>query len=337
LKYWLKKNIIPLTHKILDITGNAYFTGGTQIQHKLQDTRIVNIYDNMTPITAKLNEAYLMPVNSGSTVYNCVLDFYSIIPEIGADKTKTGLVVPPKPFNGKALNLPDYFTIKIRTYKTYKEWAPFTSYGFGDRVSYYGKLYESVYQTIVFNTVTRNYQLVESSNKVNSPRKYENVTTWVSNQSYLETSLVEYNRDIYVLLSPTQSTTTPYSDFTNNLSSSTYIWKKVTEWKEIDWDPVQTISEFRQGSDLLPFNFTLDSNIDPFVTVEVISDNGYGCIYNDKKNYEIRGLKDLVEPYKPIETIGPFNPIIINTTAPRLPRRQFLIEDIFMQFTEILP
>ena len=329
LKYWLKKNIIPLTHKILDITGNAYFTGGTQIQHKLQDTRIVNIYDNMTPITSKLDEAYLMPVNSGSTVYNCVLDFYSIIPEVGADKTKNGLVIPPKPFNGKILNLPDYFTIKIRTYKTYKEWAPFVSYDFGDRVTYYGKLYESIYQTVEFNNLTRVYELVQSTNKVNSPRKYENVTSWVSNQSYLETSLVEYNRDIYVLLSPTQSNTTPYSDFTNNLSSGTYIWKNVTEWKEIDWDPVQTISEFRQGNDLLPFNFTLDSNIDPFVTVEVISDNGYGCIYNDKKNYEIRGLKDLVEPYKPIETIGPFEPIIINTNTPTLPRRSF--SSIFLQ------
>lgn len=28
LKYWLKKNIIPLTHKILDITGNAYVETG---------------------------------------------------------------------------------------------------------------------------------------------------------------------------------------------------------------------------------------------------------------------------------------------------------------------
>jgi hypothetical protein len=317
LKYWLKKNIIPLTHKILDITGNAYFTGGTQIQHKLQDTRIVNIYDNMTPITAKLNESYLMPVNSGSTVYNCVLDFYSIIPDVGADKTITGLVVPPKPFNGKILNLPDYFTLKIRSYKTYKEWTPFTSYGFGDRVSYFGKLYESVYQTVVFNTVTRTYQLIQNANKLNSPLKYETVKSWISNQSYLETSLVEYNRDIYVLLSTTQSTTTPYSDFTTNLSSLTYIWKKVTEWKEIDWSPVQTISEFRQGNDLLPFNFTIDSNIDTYLTVEVISDNGYGCIYNDKKNYEIRGNKDLIENNQIKDTIGPFVPIteILSTTT----------------------
>jgi hypothetical protein len=64
---------------------------------------------------------------------------------------------------------------------------------------------------------------------------------------------------------------------------------------------------------LLPFNFTVDSNIDPFITVEVTSDNGYGSVYCDKKNYEIRGLKDLQEPYQDIEPIGPFQPIIYLT------------------------
>jgi hypothetical protein len=249
----------------------------------------------MTPITFKLNEAYLMPVNSGSTVYNCVLDFYTIIPNDGTDKNKTGLVVPPTPFNGKSLDLPDCFTVKIRTYKTYKEWAPFGNYMIGDRVIYYGKLYESVID----------------NNKVNSPKEYELVTPWVSGYTYDLTSIVNYNRDIYVFTkSATASTITPYADNFN--------WDKITKWKEIDWSPVQTISEFRSGDNLLPFNFTLDSNIDPFVTVEVISDNGYGCIYNDKKNYEIRGLKDLTLPYQDIEPVGPFEAIILNTVTPKV-------------------
>ena len=60
---------------------------------------------------------------------------------------------------------------------------------------------------------------------------------------------------------------------------------------------------------ILPFNFTIDSNIDPFIVIEVTSDNGYGLTYRDRKNYEIRGLKDLTEPNSYIDLIGPFTPI----------------------------
>ena len=60
---------------------------------------------------------------------------------------------------------------------------------------------------------------------------------------------------------------------------------------------------------ILPFNFTIDANIDPFVVIEITSDNGYGLIYRDKKNYEIRSPKDLVEPTRYIDLIGPFEPI----------------------------
>lgn len=288
LKYWLKKNIIPLTHKILDITGRVYLSSGNQIQHKVNDVRHITINENMTPVSFKMNEVYLMPVNSGSTVYNCVLDFYSIIPGIGADKDPLGLVTPPMPYNGVSVVPPDYFNIRIRTYKTYKEWAPFKSYIIGDRVIYYGIIYESVID----------------NNKVNSPRKYELVESWESGNIYELTSLVEYNSDIYVYGSTgsTQSTINPYLDSN---------WKNVTEWRPISWDPVQTISEYRNGDNLLPFNFTVDSNLDPFVIIEVTSDNGYGSVYRDKKNYEVRGLKDLVEPYESIESIGPFVPIVL--------------------------
>lgn len=272
LKYWLQKNIIPLTHKILDITGRAYFVGGSQIQHRLHDVSILNTSQTMTPVSFKMNEAYLMPVNSGSTVYNCVLDFTSQTSSI----------------------LPDYFTIDIRTYKTYKEWAPFTTYNIGDKVIYYGKIYESPID----------------NNKVKNPRKYENSQEWSANIIYDVTNIVSYQRDFYVYsgigmtggtASPTYSTTPPLLDTVN--------WLKITEWKQIDFEPVQKLSEYRRIDSLLPFNFTIDSNIDPFIVIEVTSDNGYGLTYRDKKNYEVRGLLDLRDPVRFIDPIGPFQPI----------------------------
>lgn len=305
LKYWLKRNIIPLTHKILDITGRAYFKNQTEIIHTSYDIQMVNIRQNMTPISFKLNEAYLMPINSGSTVYNCVIDFYSIVDGVGADKNPTGLITPPKPFNGMSLELPDYFDITIRTYKTYKEWAPFTTYNTGDKITYYGKVYESQID----------------DNKIKNPRKYENLQSWESGASYSVTSTVEYNRDVFVYsglgtMSATASSIIPPVNDKDN-------WLKITEWKEINYEPVQTIKEFRKipksddtriysslnENPILPFNFTIDSNLDPFIVIEVTSDNGYGLIYRDKKNYEIRGLKDLTEPTSYIDLIGPFQPI----------------------------
>jgi len=315
LKHWLKKNIIPLTHKILDITGRSYFTGGNQITHRVHDLRIVDIKENMTPITFKLNEAYLMPVNSGSTIYNCVLDFYTIMDGIGADKNPTGLIEPPKPyFEFKDhLRLPEYFTIKIRTYKTYKEWAPFTNYSKGDKVTYYGKLYISNID----------------NNKVKSPRKYDDVAEWSANDTYSVTSIVKYNRETFVYsgLGATYSAIPPVLD-----QGDDHNWLNITEWIEIDLEPVQTIDEYRRippppkvgatqsiivpGDNsphkipvIAPFNFAIDSNIDPFITIEITSENGYGSVYRDKKNYEIRGLKDLQQPPGELDAIGPFQPI----------------------------
>ena len=315
LKFWLKKNIIPLTHKILDITGRSYFTGGTQITHRVHDMRIIDIKENMTPISFKLNEVYLMPVNSGSTVYNCVLDFYAIIDGIGADKNPTGRVNPPRPYNEtkNSLKLPEYFTIKIRTYKTYKEWAPFATYLKGDKITYYGKVYESAID----------------GNKIKNPRKYDDVTEWNPNTYYDVTTIVRYNQETFVNsgLGATYSSIPPALDQGDNKN-----WLNITEWMEIDYEPVQTIDEYRSISQpqavgttqsvismedlgphrpltIAPFNFTIDSNIDPFLTIEVTSENGYGSIYKDRKNYEIRGLKDLTTPMRPIDVIGPFVPI----------------------------
>jgi len=289
LKYWLKKNIIPLTHKILDITGRSYFNHGTYITHKMVDIRSIKIKDDMSPVTFKLNETYLMPVNSGSTVYNCVLDFYSILPGFGAEikPSRFGIQEKPKVYLGMTVSLPDTFDVKIRTYKTYKEWAPFVTYNTGDKVTYFGKLYESVID----------------NNRVKNPRRFENTSSWTSDITYQTAKVVNYDREFYSYsgLGSTQSVASPNLDAGN--------WLKITEWKQIDFEPVQTINEFREGTNLLPFNFVIDSNIDPFLVIEVTSDNGYGEVFRDRKNYEIRGLKDLQEPYRFIDPIGPFVPI----------------------------
>ena len=100
-------------------------------------------------------------------------------------------------------------------------------------------------------------------------------------------------------------------------------WIDITRWKKIDYEPVQVLEEYREikhpnagitqssvgPNPILPYNFTIDSNLDPFLVIEVTSDNGYGSIYRDKKNYEIRGIKDLTDKVVPIERIGPFVPI----------------------------
>lgn len=285
LKYWLKNNIIPLTHKILDITGQFYINSGNYIKHKMFDVKIYKIKEEMTPITFKLNEAYLMPVNTGSSVYNCVLDFYSIIPNVGEEPSI--FLEKTKAFNGSNLSLPDSYTIKVRTYKTYKEWAPFSVYNTNDRIIYIDKLYESTID----------------NNKTKNPRKYENSQSWSANIEYKVATVVQYNREFYVFtgLGSTQSNISPNLDTTN--------WLYKTEWRLIDYEPVQTMNEWRSGDNLSPFNFTIDSNLDPFITIDVISDNGYGATWGDRKNYEIRGTRDLQDTSGVGDKIGPFRPI----------------------------
>ena len=98
---------------------------------------------------------------------------------------------------------------------------------------------------------------------------------------------------------------TPFEDISKN--SSFAKWVDITEWEKISIEPVQYLKEYRTGTH--SFNFTIDSNIDPFITIEVTSDNGYGQIYTTKKNYEIRGLNDLFVPQDG-DPIEPFSPIV---------------------------
>ena len=295
LKYWLKRNIIPMTHKILDITGNAYTETSNFLSHNVYDCTMIKIKEQMTPVTFKMNEVYLSPVNSGSTVYNCVLDFYSIIENLGANynpnnilDTKGEVRKKPRPyyeFSNKLVS-PDVFDIKIRTFKTYKEWAPYVTYQKGDKIIYFDKLYEST----------------KDNNRINNPRKYENVFYWQPTSKYKVTDIVEYDREFYVFsgLGGQSSLSPPF--FPQS-------WLKITEWKLLDYEPVQILTEQRRGTNLLPFNFTIDSNIDPFITIEVSSHSGYGGVFCDKKNYFLKGTKDLTEPYRALDKIGPFTPI----------------------------
>ena len=129
--------------------------------------------------------------------------------------------------------------------------------------------------------------------------------SWEINGYYDIATIVEYEREYYSYsgLGSTQSVA-PLFDQGDNSN-----WVNITEWKEIDFESVQVLTEFRKGDDLLPYNFTIDANIDPFVVIEVTSDNGYGSTYRDRKNYEIRSLKDLSQSIQYIEPIGPFVPI----------------------------
>jgi hypothetical protein len=290
LKFWLEKKVIPITHKILDITGKADFVSKTDITHRNYDTKILNVRQSMTPIDFNLTEAYLMPVNSGSTVYTCHIDFSHIV----------------------NTELPDYFTVNVRTYKTYKEWNPFTTYQIGDKVIYFGKLYESV----ILN------------NRIKNPRKFENALPWVSTTLYILGQYVTYERRIYQHIG-TASTPpalplpdplappellpqpepinkiNPLLDISVNMATAS--WVDVTEWKIFDLEPVQYLNEYRTATH--SFNFTVDTNIDPFVVIEVTSDNGYGQIYTVKKNYEIRSQNDLFTGYEG-DPIEPFSPIV---------------------------
>jgi hypothetical protein len=169
---------------------------------------------------------------------------------------------------GVDITLPDSFTIKIRTYKTYEEWDPFKKYKKGDRVEYYNKIYESEI----------------NSNITINPNKFKGVSDWIENMYYNTATIVRYNKDYYVYSGNGEKTSlNPYIDEIN--------WLKITEWKEINLEPIQLLNEFRTGDNLLPYSFTIDTSIDPYVVIEVISDNGYGEIYNDKKNYDIKSIK----------------------------------------------
>jgi hypothetical protein len=265
LKKWLESNVIPITHRIYDITGRADFVQTNTIIHKNYAIKSYTIKQSMSPVDFDLNEAYLMPVNSGSSVYNCVLDFRIL------DKDY----------------VPDYFSVKVRTYKTYAEWQPFKTYSRGQIVSYFNENWESV----------------QDNNRLNNPRKYLETSAWVGNIDYVFGQIVEYKRHYYVY-GATQSSfsltaSNPYTDQING----TGLWTDITEWKRLDYVPVQSLKEYRTGTH--SFNFTVDSNIDPYIVVEVTSENGYGLTWTTKKSYQITGIENAAIELENVDRPGP--------------------------------
>jgi hypothetical protein len=392
LKKWLEKNIIPITHKILDITGRSDVRDDHQIFHTPSAVTTYKMDDYITPIDFDINEVYALPIQSGSTVYNSVVDFKV----------------------GSTYSMVDYFTLNIKTYKIYPEWDVFTNYDYLDRVIYFGIIYENV----LLDTTSTVTDSTAYKNTNNNPRENENLRNWSINVKYNEDDLVQHDRRFYKYSYQTEnvnylpwltatgscifgtpSTTNEiydnyYTDLVdrigneedesnywvsygkdesnfdtldiikeqypndwclflerdeilteniiisminqpdeqyigtkpvNNVAAQKMInalilgyntvreqyklkykeltpaenivldnpdfilWDDITKWLEVDLDPVQTINEFRSGDDmLLPFNFTLDSAIDPYVVVSCNSNNGYGQIKNIKKSYEIK-------------------------------------------------
>ena len=394
LKKWLEKNIVPLTHKILDITGRVDFRSNFQIYNTPSMVSNFIINDSITPIDFDVNESYVSPIQSGSTVYTNLVEFKV----------------------GSTSSMVDYFTLNIKTYKTYDQWDVFTSYNHGDKVDYFGKIYENVLTDPTAVLLGNNPTSIK--NVSNNPRQYEDSNKWGVNTIYEEGNIVVYKRRYYeyslktetvnylpylgaseTCLVGTPSTTNDINDnFYNdlldrigneeivpsywttldntnsnfdvldiikenyvnsfcdvinrdinifeqiaidliNLPEEQYVgdkpktkeeakvlinnmvndylliksrykykfislppeenvmldnddfilWDDITKWIEVDIEPVQNITEYRSGDDmLLPFHFTLDSKIDPYVIISCLSDNGYGQIKNIKKSYELR-------------------------------------------------
>lgn len=249
LKDWLEKSVIPITHKILDITGLTDFHTGTSIQHKSYDVVLLKTNESFSPVDFKVNEGYLIPINNSSVTYNMLIEFES-------------------------KEIPEYFNVEIKTFKTYKEWELFKTYELGDRISYIGKLFEST----------------KSNNTSNNPYEYDKVTEWSNSINYEPGQLSNYKKETYIFAG-TQSVF-DYGNPETPLSDTK--WTNISHWKEINLSPVQTIKEFK--TDLNSLNFTIDLNVDPYVQIKCTSDNGRGLTYTKVRNYEIKWIEDISNP-----------------------------------------
>ena len=252
LKLWLQNNVIPLTHRILDITGEAWSVGQNTISHRNYDIKVIKVSENFSPIDFRVDEAYLLPITSGSQVFNVVINFFT------------------------REELTDPFSLEVRTYQTFREWEPFKIYSAGEKVKYFDRLYEST----------------KSNNRINNPRKYEGVAEWVDYINYEPGQIVNYDLKTYIFAG-TQSLF-DYSTFSTNPVVDSQKWTDISYWKRIGLEPVQNLFNYKDT--LSNFNFTIDTSVDPFISIKTISENGRGGYYIIKKNYEIRWIDDNTLP-----------------------------------------
>ena len=177
LKKWLQKNVVPLTHKILDITGVAKTKSINKVRQSMYDVTKFTSTNKLTPVIANVTEVYKMPVQSGSSVYNVVFDF----------TTRNSVVA-------------DNFEVEILTYKTYEDWDTFKNYKRGDTILYLSNTFEAV-----------------SDNLNKNPYYYKGYFEWSPNLKYKQYDIITYLDSVYTYQLLTETVVYNLNDYKTDL------------------------------------------------------------------------------------------------------------------------
>ena len=178
LKRWLRKNIVPITHDILDITGRSDFRDSFVTYHSGYKSKIFNLNDKIHAFDFSINEIYALPVNNNSTQYNACIEF----------------------FHSDIENAPEFYTITIKTYQTHKQWDPFVDYSFGDKVTYLGKLYKNV--LIDRGAISLNQDPEDIKNRNINPRLYSDSDDFSLLNTYREKDIIKYQKRFFRFTEP---------------------------------------------------------------------------------------------------------------------------------------
>jgi hypothetical protein len=269
LRKWLREHVMPITHDIHDITGETHVRKDNVMVNMPYLTKTVELNQIISPVTAKLKEAYLQPVNSGSTVYTCKVEF-----------------------NVLDNKIPDYFTVEVKTYMLYKEWQPYETYHKGDIVSYFGRLFKSYID----------------NNKIINPLKSDSIEAWVKGTKYDKGALVKYNNRVYNCLVEDINGVISNTPPPISIIDGDELWYDITKWEEIPYQPVQVINEYRTDlhNVLFTIDTNIDPLVRITITTDngygqIYSDiKTYEVRSTKNLNAEIKDL-DKLEEFKPIE------------------------------------